>query len=72
MRSVADGHRTEDARRLSALSPAERVELALRLGDDDLEIFRAARGLDREDALHILRRTRQAGRRRCSFLDEPA
>jgi len=72
MRSVARIHRAADARRLGALSPAERVELALRLGDEDVEIFRSARGLDREDALRLLRRTRQAGRRRCSFLDEPA
>ncbi len=70
MRSVADDLRREDARALAALSAAERVALALRLGDDDLETFRAANGLDREGALRALRRARQSGRVRCSFLAE--
>jgi hypothetical protein len=51
-----------------ALSAGERVALALRLGDDDLEVFRAARGLGREEALRALRRARQAGRHHCGCL----
>lgn len=70
MRSVADEHRRKEARKLAALSADERVALALRLGDDDLEVFRAARGLGREEALRLLRRARQAGRVRCTFLQE--
>lgn len=69
MRSVADHLREETAERLRVLSPAERVELALRLGDDDLETFRRASGLSRAAALRELRRRRQLGRTRCSFLE---
>ena len=53
------------------MTPEERVELALRLGDDDLETFRQASGLSREDAVRALRRHRQVGRTPCSFLDPP-
>jgi len=70
MRSIADDHRSEDARALAALSADDRVSLALRLGDDDLEIYRHAQGLDREEALKALRRARQAGRVRCTCMEE--
>jgi len=62
MKSVADRHRKDDAAALAILSPAERVELSFRLGDEDLEVFRRAHNLDREEALELLRRARQAGR----------
>ena len=52
------------------MTPGERVELALRLGDDDLETFRQASGLTRAEALKELRRRRQIGRTPCSFMDE--
>jgi hypothetical protein len=42
MRSVADDLRTEDQAALRALSPADRVALALALGARDLEAFRLA------------------------------
>ena len=71
MRSLADHHRRDDARALAALSADDRVSLALRLGDDDLEIYRHAQGLSREDALRALRRARQAGRVRCACMEEP-
>jgi len=71
MSSIADHHRREEARALAALSADERVALALRLGDDDLEIYRHAQGLDREDALTALRQARQAGRVRCPCMEEP-
>jgi hypothetical protein len=70
MRSVADDHRDEDARSMAAMSADERVCLALRLGDEDLEVYRRARGLSREDALRRLRMARQAGRFPCRCLEE--
>ena len=70
MKSIADHHSREEARALSALSADERVALALRLGDDDLDIFRQAQNLSRGDALRALRQARQAGRVRCRCLEE--
>jgi len=70
MRSIADDHRREEARALASLSADDRVSLALRLGDDDLEIYRHAQGLDREDALKALRQARQAGRVPCTCMEE--
>jgi hypothetical protein len=72
MESIADQHRRDDAAALADLSPAERVSLALELGDQDREIFRDSAGLSEEAALHELRRRRQIGRTPCSFFeDEP-
>lgn len=44
------------------MSPAERIALALALGDDDLAIFAATQGLDRDEARRRLRATRSSGR----------
>ena len=51
------------------MSPAERLELAFRLGDDDLESFRAAHGLDPQAARRLLERRRQATRRPSACLE---
>jgi hypothetical protein len=69
MESVADTIRGERVAAEAAMSPAERVELALRLGDHDREIFRRAQGMSDEEALRELRRRRQLGRVSCSFLE---
>lgn len=63
MRSVADDLRQRDRDAVLKLSPGERIALALRLGERDLELFCRAQGLDRETAVRVLRRRRQAGRR---------
>jgi hypothetical protein len=65
MRSVADQLKVEGRARLAALSPAERVRLALRLGARDLETFRLAHDppLDPVEATRRLERRRQEGRR---------
>lgn len=68
MKSVADRLRAEDRQRLLRLSPAERVALALALGERDLEAFRRARGVSRGDARRLLERQRQEGRRRSRCL----
>ena len=72
MRSVADLLRAEDQRELRALTPAERVALALALGARDLETFRAAQSppLDPAEAARVLERRRQAGRRRSRCIEE--
>ena len=63
MKSVLDRLRDEDRQALLALTPAERVALALALGERDLEVFTRARGLSRIDAARILDRQKQHGRR---------
>jgi hypothetical protein len=65
MRSVADRLRLEDREAVLRLSPAERVALALSLGERDLDAFGASQRppLPREEAMRILERRRQAGRR---------
>jgi hypothetical protein len=64
MRSVADDLRAEARADDERLTSQERVELALRLGDEDLEAFRRARGLDVETARRLLQLQRQTGRQR--------
>jgi hypothetical protein len=70
MRSVADDHRDEDVRSMAAMSPDERVSLAFRLGDEDLEVYCRAQGLSRDEALRRFRVARQAGRVPCSCLEQ--
>jgi hypothetical protein len=62
MRSVAGDLRRRTQAEVLALPPAARVELALSLGDDDLDLFVATSGLDREVARRRLCAQRQVGR----------
>lgn len=62
MKSVADDLRTELREEINRLSIDERIELTLRLGEEGLELFQQANGLDRETAIRLLQRRRQAGR----------
>lgn len=70
MRSVADELRAESRRQLAALTPAARIDLALALGDADLDLLLASRGLARQDAAALISRTRR-NRRRLSVVNEP-
>lgn len=63
MRSVADELREEDRRAVAALTVADRLELALELGERSLEIYMAHYGVDRETALEHFRAQAQKGRR---------
>jgi hypothetical protein len=65
MRSVADDLRREDRAALDGLSVAERVALALTLGARDVETLRKAHRppLSREEAVRLIERQRQSGRR---------
>jgi len=68
MKSVLDRLRDEDREALLALTPTQRVTLALALGERDLEAFRRAHGLSRDEAARILERQRQQGRRASACL----
>jgi hypothetical protein len=65
---VADVFRAEAEAEMRSLSPGERVALAFRLGDDDVEVYRTARDLDRGAAETELRRRRLEGRQPCRCL----
>ena len=56
----------DDIRRMSI---PERVALALRLGERDLESFRATHRLDRATARRLLERRKQATRQPSACLD---
>ena len=72
MRSVADELRVEDQQAAAALTVAERVQLALRLGEESLAIYMAYHGVDRDTALERFRIRNQTGRRRCRCLQGDA
>lgn len=71
MHSVADAMRGELEQRVRALSPERRLEFAFEMGERDLALLQAAQSVDRETALRILRRQRQAGRRPSACMREP-
>jgi hypothetical protein len=62
MSSLSDGFRRKGVEADALLTPAERVQRALKLGDDDAEAFRRARGLTRAAAEAELALKRRAGR----------
>jgi len=72
MRSVADDLREQDRRAVAALSPAERVTLALHLGEESLRIYMSHHGIDRDTALAHFRGRMQSGRRRSRCLQDDA
>ncbi len=61
-RSVADALRRRTLAEVLELTPAARIELALALGDDDLDLFARTNGLGRDEARRRLRAQRQVGR----------
>jgi hypothetical protein len=64
MRSkVAEDTRQQLDRRIAAMTPAERIELAFAMGEEDLVLYCAANELTREEALARIRVERQRGRR---------
>jgi hypothetical protein len=62
MSSVSDGFRRKGVEADATLTPGERVLRALKLGDDDAESFRRARGIPRAAAEAELASRRRAGR----------
>jgi hypothetical protein len=63
MRSIADDLRRRTIEQVASLSPEQRIELALMLGDQDLERLVRSSGLSPSAALRRLRASRQRGRR---------
>jgi hypothetical protein len=61
---VADEVRRERVERELAMSPAERVALALQLGREAAEEYAAAHGMSVAEARRALAAARQKGRRR--------
>lgn len=71
MRSrLAEQLRREQYEEVMRMTPAERVELSARLGEEDLQHFIAASGLSREEAIAQIRRQRQIGRRKSGCMSE--
>ena len=63
MTSVADDVRRSLRKRVRAMSHEERLALAVRLAESDLELFISARRMTRDAARQLLIGLRQAGRR---------
>lgn len=68
--SVADELKKRERAEIAALSFPERVALSLSLGERELERFRRARGLERQEAIRLLERRRQAGRTPCKCIED--
>ncbi|MGQ0733793.1 MAG: hypothetical protein ACT4QD_09075 [Acidobacteriota bacterium] len=60
------------ARRLAAMTPAERVALAERLGEDGVTSYMATHGVDRRAAIARIKATHRLGRRHsaCAAADD--
>ena len=60
------------ARRLAAMTPAERVALAMRLGGEGIAAYMTTHGVDRRTAIMQIKATHRVGRRssRCSVANE--
>jgi hypothetical protein len=67
--SAKDALRRADRERVGALAPAERVALALELGERSLDSYCRASGVARGAARRDVERRRQARRRRSSCLE---
>jgi hypothetical protein len=64
MQSVADSFRRETHERVLRLSIADRIALALSLGDADLDLYIKTSGKTREQAMRDLTAQRAKGRAR--------
>jgi len=69
MASVADDMRHAARLRVLTLKPAARLELALRLGDDDVAAFARACGVTRPEARRLFGRARRIGRQKSPCID---
>ena len=64
MRSKAAREASQSrARRLAAMTPAERVALAQRLGEEGIAAFMTTHAVDRRIAIARIKSTRRLGRR---------
>ena len=65
----ADAIATRRAARLAAMTPHERVTLALRLREQGLADFMSVHGVDRATAIARIKATRRIGRRPSASAD---
>jgi hypothetical protein len=65
----AAASRQRRAERLASMTPAERVSLASRLGEDGIRAYMTAHGVDRATALARIKATRRLGRRPSACAD---
>jgi len=71
MRSrLAEQLKKEQRERFAGMTPAERVALTERLGEEGLAEYMSANGIDRAAAIKAIRRSRRLGRRPSGCLDE--
>ena len=71
MRSkLAEQLKKEQRERFAAMTPAERVAIGVRLGEEALAEFMSANSIDRAEAMQRIRRSRRVGRRPSKCLDE--
>lgn len=72
MKSVADALAAETRAEILGLTVAERIALALRLGDRDAKLYAAANGVGIDEAKQVLDRNGRRGRRpsACASPDE--
>ncbi len=71
MRSkLAEQLKQEQRERFASMTPAERVALTERLGEEGLAEYMSANGLDRAAAVNEIKRSRRLGRRPSRCFDE--
>jgi hypothetical protein len=71
MRSkLAEQLKQEQRERFARMTPAERVALTERLGEEGLAEYMTANRLDRVEAMKAIRRSRRSGRRPSRCFDE--
>lgn len=67
--AVAHAVSQEQRAHVAAMAPADRVALAVRLGEEGLAAYSALHGVDRQTAIARIRATRRLGRRPSASAD---
>ena len=67
---VAEEVRAAHQAEVMAMTPAERVELSFRLGEQAVQDYMQTHGVTREEALRVFRRARRVGRRYSRCIEE--
>jgi hypothetical protein len=71
MRSkLAEQLKREQRERFAAMTPAQRVALTERLGEEGLAEYMSANGVDRATAVRAIKHSRRLGRRPSGCFDE--
>ena len=66
---VASELAREQAKRVAALTPAERIALASQLGEESIALYMATQNVDRRTAVARLEMSRRFGRRQSRTAD---